>query len=172
MHHLFLKLMKYINPLNAELNPICHLLALLGVHHILHVSRIRVNTTQIIKCHCVQPFIVLLITPCTMPLHRHFINLHLKTFVLIISFINFKKRLCTSPKLICNMVFAWQQCCILVHVVDSQYETNIHVLHSCMLLKYIGILDDITWCSNVQNTQICNHAIYLKFLWRWAEKCS
>jgi hypothetical protein len=32
-----------INPLNAELNPICHLLALLGIHHILHVSRIRVN---------------------------------------------------------------------------------------------------------------------------------
>ena len=30
-----------INPLNAELNPICHLLALLGVHHFLHVSRIR-----------------------------------------------------------------------------------------------------------------------------------
>jgi hypothetical protein len=32
-----------INPLNAELNPICHLLALLGAHHILHVSRIRDN---------------------------------------------------------------------------------------------------------------------------------
>jgi len=31
------------NPLNAELNPICHLLALLEAHHILHVSRIRVN---------------------------------------------------------------------------------------------------------------------------------
>ena len=31
------------NPLIAELNPICHLLALLGAHHILHVSRIRVN---------------------------------------------------------------------------------------------------------------------------------
>ena len=31
------------NPLNAELNPICHLLALLGVHHFLHVSRIRVK---------------------------------------------------------------------------------------------------------------------------------
>jgi len=28
-----------INPLNAELNPICHLLALFGAHHILHVSR-------------------------------------------------------------------------------------------------------------------------------------
>jgi len=32
-----------INPLNAELNPICCLLALLGFHHILHVSRIRVK---------------------------------------------------------------------------------------------------------------------------------
>jgi len=32
-----------LNPLNAELNPICHLLALLGVHHIFHVSRIRVK---------------------------------------------------------------------------------------------------------------------------------
>jgi len=32
-----------INPLNAELNPICHLLALLGAHHILHVSRISVK---------------------------------------------------------------------------------------------------------------------------------
>jgi hypothetical protein len=29
------------NHLNAELNPLCHLLALLGAHHILHVSRIR-----------------------------------------------------------------------------------------------------------------------------------
>ena len=34
---------KSINPLNAELNPICHLPALLGAHHILHVSRIRVK---------------------------------------------------------------------------------------------------------------------------------
>jgi len=31
------------NPLNAELNPICHLLALLGAHHIFHISRLRVN---------------------------------------------------------------------------------------------------------------------------------
>ena len=31
------------NPLNSELNPICHLLALFEAHHILHVSRIRVN---------------------------------------------------------------------------------------------------------------------------------
>jgi hypothetical protein len=32
-----------INPLNGQLNPICHLLALLRAHHILHVGRIRVN---------------------------------------------------------------------------------------------------------------------------------
>jgi len=32
-----------INPLNVKLNPICHLLALLGAHLILHVSRIRIN---------------------------------------------------------------------------------------------------------------------------------
>jgi hypothetical protein len=29
--------------LNADLNPICHLLALLGAHHILHVSGIRID---------------------------------------------------------------------------------------------------------------------------------
>jgi len=27
-----------VNPLNAKLNTICHLLALLGDHHILHLS--------------------------------------------------------------------------------------------------------------------------------------
>jgi len=32
-----------VNPLNAELNPICHLLALLGVYF-LHVSWIRVKS--------------------------------------------------------------------------------------------------------------------------------
>jgi hypothetical protein len=31
------------NHLKAELNPICHLLALLGAHHILLVSRVRVK---------------------------------------------------------------------------------------------------------------------------------
>ena len=35
---------EYFNPLNAELNPICYLLALLGAHHFLHVSRIRVKS--------------------------------------------------------------------------------------------------------------------------------
>ena len=35
-----------INPLNTKLNPICHLLALLGAHPIPHVSRIRVNLRE------------------------------------------------------------------------------------------------------------------------------
>ena len=34
---------KSVNPLDAELNPICYLLALL-THHFLHVSRIRVKS--------------------------------------------------------------------------------------------------------------------------------
>jgi len=46
-----------INPLNAELNPICHLLALLEAHHILHVSKIRVkrqhSAAQAINWHSV-----------------------------------------------------------------------------------------------------------------------
>ena len=36
-----------INPLNPELNPSCHLLALVGAHHILHVSRVRVKTVDV-----------------------------------------------------------------------------------------------------------------------------
>jgi hypothetical protein len=32
-----------VNHLNIDLNPICHLLALLGAHHIFHVGRIRIN---------------------------------------------------------------------------------------------------------------------------------
>jgi hypothetical protein len=32
-----------INPFNAELNPICRLLTLLGAHHIFHISRVRVT---------------------------------------------------------------------------------------------------------------------------------
>jgi len=48
-----------INPSNAKLNPICHLLALLRVHPILHVSRIRVNyQLTFIQC-CGHPYPIL-----------------------------------------------------------------------------------------------------------------
>ena len=40
------KYFRSINPLNAELNPICYLLALLA-HNFLHVSRIRVKSLTI-----------------------------------------------------------------------------------------------------------------------------
>ena len=40
----FFKKPLVFNPLNAELNPICYLLALLGAHHFLHVSRIMVKS--------------------------------------------------------------------------------------------------------------------------------
>ena len=36
-------LIRAVNTLNPELNPICYLLALLEAHHFLHVSRIRVR---------------------------------------------------------------------------------------------------------------------------------
>jgi len=39
-------IVRFINPLKPELNPICYLLALLA-HHFLHVSRIRVKSLTI-----------------------------------------------------------------------------------------------------------------------------
>jgi len=40
----------HINPLNAELNPICHLLALIGTHHIVHISGVRVKELNDLYC--------------------------------------------------------------------------------------------------------------------------
>jgi len=44
----------YLNPLNAELYLIYHLLALLRAHLILHISRIRVNLHN--KAKCFDPY--------------------------------------------------------------------------------------------------------------------
>ena len=46
------------NTLNSALNPTCHLLTLLGAHHILHVSRIRVRaqSTKKSKLHAIFLF--------------------------------------------------------------------------------------------------------------------
>jgi len=35
-----------LNPFNAELSTICHLLALSGAHHILHISGVRVKEVE------------------------------------------------------------------------------------------------------------------------------
>ena len=51
------------NPLNPELNPICYLLALLGAHHFLHVSRIRVKILTfrlLMSYNMEQPFLIFL----------------------------------------------------------------------------------------------------------------
>jgi len=58
-HASVFKLRAILNPLNAGLNPICHLLTLLQAHHILHVSRIRVKpclstTVFMAKHYCIQ----------------------------------------------------------------------------------------------------------------------
>jgi len=47
-----------LNPLNAELNPI-YLLALLGAHHILHVSGLRVNVNPDFAVDIVKAYVVL-----------------------------------------------------------------------------------------------------------------
>jgi len=39
--------LEQFNPLNAELNTICNLLELLGAHHILHISGVRVNVPPV-----------------------------------------------------------------------------------------------------------------------------
>ena len=44
----------HFNPLNAELNPIRHLLAFVGPRHIVHVSRVRVNVTCPIYSEVIQ----------------------------------------------------------------------------------------------------------------------
>jgi hypothetical protein len=41
--------LKVFNSLNTDLNPICHLLALLGAHPILHISRITVKNKLLRK---------------------------------------------------------------------------------------------------------------------------
>ena len=45
--HSFERNLKIVNPLNPELNPIRYLLALLGAHHFLHFSRIRVKSLSL-----------------------------------------------------------------------------------------------------------------------------
>jgi len=51
-----------LNPLKPELNPICYWLALLGAHHFLHVSRVRVKllTFRRLMSHMEHPFLMFL----------------------------------------------------------------------------------------------------------------
>jgi len=47
IHASAFKLHAIFNPLNAKLNPICHLLALLEAHHIFHFFGLRVKKSRL-----------------------------------------------------------------------------------------------------------------------------
>jgi hypothetical protein len=51
-------LFKQFNPLKAELNPICHLVALLGPQLIFHISRIRVNCDNTVVINNLQNTVI------------------------------------------------------------------------------------------------------------------
>jgi hypothetical protein len=49
------------NPSKAKLNPIFPLLALLGAHHIFHVSELGVNNNWLFRVECIFLYIVILL---------------------------------------------------------------------------------------------------------------
>jgi len=57
---------EFFNPLNAGLNPICHLLALLGAHHIFHISGLRVNHSPGTRNNKIVPSLRSLHCGCSM----------------------------------------------------------------------------------------------------------
>ena len=76
-----LTLHSYFDPLNAELNPICHLLALLGAHHILHISRIRVKLTDRVW-HPYRPTL-LSAAPYTQPTYVEQLHIYIYIYIYI-----------------------------------------------------------------------------------------
>ena len=66
------------NPLNAQLNPICHLLALLVAHPVLPVSRIRVKSLKYLQQYCLKIYLKLNSLPssCSSPFNSQCYNYH------------------------------------------------------------------------------------------------
>ena len=62
-HYMYCEHSRLVNPLNAELNPICHLLALLGGATIVVVSRLRVNGTKCDFRWCLRSFKLYVLFP-------------------------------------------------------------------------------------------------------------
>jgi len=60
-----------INPLNTELNPICHMLALLGAHPILHIGRIWVKTASKVQVHLIIFSCICLCISCNFLNSKH-----------------------------------------------------------------------------------------------------
>jgi hypothetical protein len=64
-----------LNPLNAKLNPICHMLALLEAHHIFHFSGLRVKQFFIDNfSHSLLAFLHKLHYTCTNLVHTEQLN--------------------------------------------------------------------------------------------------
>jgi hypothetical protein len=77
------------DPLDAELNPVCHLLALLGARHFLHVSRIRVNVNIICNQYgipyCAHPLNVAVLCFCIWPDDGSNEQKHFAEFLILIT---------------------------------------------------------------------------------------
>jgi hypothetical protein len=56
-------LLPSLNPLKAELKPICHLLALLGAHHIFHISVLRVKLQP--ECGLLRSSCCVIVSPAS-----------------------------------------------------------------------------------------------------------
>jgi hypothetical protein len=101
-----------INPLKAKLNPICRLLALLGAHHILHVSRIRVKGQQ--SGLCSQAMLM----TCGFHNYRHFASLKVFTQVQSVFLVFCDMRLC-------HWVSGW---CFVHHRFKVHQEMDLEIL--------------------------------------------
>jgi hypothetical protein len=70
-----MKLQAMLNHLNVKLNPICPLLTLFGVPHILHVSRLRVKQAQRRQPNASRfTYVHSVITGCPINYHGQFVS--------------------------------------------------------------------------------------------------
>jgi hypothetical protein len=93
------------NPLNAELNPICHLLSLLGAHPIFHVSGLRIKFH-----HVVFLWLISLYSKIQKRTELFFCNTFLSDkwkSCSIIIFVNNNEEHFSSPKLVWPFQHKW-----------------------------------------------------------------
>jgi len=111
-----------INPLNIQLNPICHILALLGAHHILHVSRIRVNITTV----CIKTMYNL----CSY-MFRHFHAIIREYICVSLSYTSFPNCSCRKYSFIkSSYVSTW------IVAVELHFYKIIRMLNYFVVLQY------------------------------------
>jgi hypothetical protein len=168
-----------VNSLNAELNPICYLLALLA-HHFLHISRIRVNTV-IVMCSCrwrwVVRFLMLQLLFHQTKNSRYLLEMRLG---------------CPLNQSKCFVEFKnlsyWQGIgpdCPAHNLVSNPSSIWIHYFCISLFAKYINMWEGTTEDSDsshrtryrlnsVMQCQILMHSSLLPFnmccqLWRWGK---